>query len=87
MELTKKSIKNTILCDRIIACKDGSYKFRSGYFYKHGQTAQKFSDKIIKQIEDNFKNVFINIIDVSDNWNPWPKDSYFETHLRIENKN
>lgn len=58
--------------DRVIYRRDGRVVFRKNYFYPHGMTAEKWADTVL----DRFPSA--RLVSSDDNWNPWPKDSFFE---------
>lgn len=63
--------------DRIIAKKDGTVAVRKTYFYRHGQTAQTWGQKVTVALGDK-----AHLIEISDNWKDWPKLSYFEAVVK-----
>lgn len=74
--MTKKQIQEMldvapIHPDRVIFSK-GTVKMRFGYFYRHGQTADKKAEEVKKALP------IVEILSVDDHWAVWPKDSYFE---------
>jgi len=63
--------------DKLILKKDGSFEFRRGFFYRHGQTTEKYANAI--------KQVFprATIVESFENWQPWPRDSYFMVRFKL----
>jgi len=63
--------------DKTISKRDGTIEIRRGYFYRHGMTTEKFENRILKEIPT------AKIVDSGDNWQPWPKDSYFWVRIQL----
>ena len=88
--MKKAQIKRTVrdaldmVADRVITHKDGTFTARHTYFYRHGQTADKFADEVAAAIADaNFR---FTQIDLEDHWAQWPKDSYFQVRFRVASR-
>lgn len=77
----KQSIINKLNYDKIIFQKNGNIKVKEFYFYTHGRTESKLADSITSQLIN--ENTKIKIIDKSNHFNPWPKDSWFEVIFKI----
>jgi hypothetical protein len=69
--------KNGMIPDRFIQKKNGTFEFRRGFFYTHGNSADRYADKI--------KLIFPRAIieETHDVWNPWPRDSYFQVIFKL----
>lgn len=88
----KKQVKTALegYTDSVRACRDGSFIARQGYFYRHGLIANDLARKIqevlplVMQIKGMKPNV--EIISIRDNWQPWPRDSFFEVTFKLKDK-
>ena len=83
MKNIKKIIKENVSADKIIFQRNGNIKAKRFYFYTFGNTAEKFADKIRNSLREC--GIEIEIVDKSDNWNAWPKNSWFEVIFRAKN--
>lgn len=76
----KKSVKKilaespNVFPDKIVCRQDGSIEVKSHYFYRHGQDAQGWAEKVKNELEANGLKVNAK---GRDDWAAWPKDSYF----------
>lgn len=56
MATTTRSIKwlleEHISCDQVSKTRSGTFILRQGFFYKHGQTAEKFATRTIAAIKE-----------------------------------
>jgi len=77
VEVTNRLQQNGVFPDKLIRKKDGSYEFRKGYFYRHGQTTEQFVAAILRVYPE------AKIVDQGDFFNAWPKDSYFMVRFKI----
>lgn len=55
----------------------GEYVVRWYFYYTHGKTANAKATDVKVALPD------AQITDYSENWNPWPNDSYFEVKFTI----
>lgn len=69
--------KNDIFPDKLIQKKDGSFEFRKGYFYRHGATTERYVNAILKVFPR------AKILESYDNFQPWPRDSYFMVRFKL----
>lgn len=69
----KQHIKEATLADKVVAKKDGTYSVQKNYFYRHGNTAEGWGEKVSMRLTSNYQ-----VTETHDHWNAWPKDSYFE---------
>lgn len=77
-------LKNQMHLDKVGMKRDGSKHIvaRRSYFYSHGQTAEKFGERIIYQMtEKGFK---VKLIETIDEFAQWPKTSYFAATISVE---
>lgn len=63
-----------------VSHKNGTIKFKSSYFYTHGQDSDSFAKKMLNQMNEAGYNM--EVIDHSNHFNKWPKDSWFECILK-----
>lgn len=61
--------------DKVICHKNGAVTVKRGYFYRHGMDGSKWATKV--QAALAAANIKAEVSG-RDNWQPWPKDSYFE---------
>ena len=80
-KLTGRFFRENVICDKIIKSKD-QIKFRNYFFYTHGRTAESFKNGIEKQLTK--LGIDFQLIDYCENWQAWPKDSYFEVIIKLE---
>jgi hypothetical protein len=73
----KRAIEDLFCGKRVVFKRDGSVEVRHSYYYRHGATAEKLEAYVLKKISN------ATIIDSGDNWQPWPKDSYFWVRISI----
>lgn len=71
-----KKIVRSISADKLIFKADGTVKAKLGYYYTFGNDEDKFAEKIKRNLEA--KNVYCQILETSNHYNSWPKDSWFE---------
>ena len=66
--LTATKLNEVIVAEQISKKRDGSghFIFREGYFYRHGNSLQRFADKIASQLND--QGFEFEIIDQGDHW-------------------
>lgn len=89
----KSELEQLIGVDRVITCKADErnkgkvFKLRHGYFYRYGNSSEKFAASVKQQLASNAElalaGLRFEIIDDCDCWNAWPKDSYFQVTIEI----
>lgn len=57
--------------------RNGVFTFKRAYFYRHGNSAEKVAERLKKAIPD------IEIVETEDQWNSWPKTSYFVVRFKF----
>jgi hypothetical protein len=62
--------------------KKGGFVFKQGYFYRHGGSPEKFAERIVGRTKA--AGLTPVVVDTRDNWNAWPKDSWFEAVVKFE---
>lgn len=82
---TKSAVKQLVMdrvhCDKVVTKKDGTFAVRRGYFYRHGMTAEKLASEYTTALPE------FEVVNFSDHWNAWPKDSFFEVVVRVRGSN
>lgn len=60
----------------------GGFVFKRGYFYRQGMTSDKFANAVMTRS----RNVGLTpvLLDSTDKWHRWPKDSWFEAVVKFE---
>jgi ABC-type sulfate transport system substrate-binding protein len=78
-QVTEKFAKKGMYFDKLFKSRKhpGCYIARKGYFYKHGKTAEGMVEQMVEKWPE------IEIVQVRDEFNAWPKDSYFEVVFKI----
>jgi len=69
--------RNDVFPDKLIQKKDGTFEYRKCYFYRHGATTEMHVKKILGVFPQ------AKIVEAYDNWQRWPKDSYFMVRFRF----
>jgi hypothetical protein len=82
MVKTKKRIVEVLNPDTLIAKRDGTFEARSGYFYRHGRSADGFASRIKRTL--GALGLEVDILEVQDRWAPWPRDSYFMVRFAVQ---
>ena len=78
----KNAFENRITgVDKISFKKDGTILAKKGYFYRHGMDETKMAKDLKTSLEA--EGIKIQIIDMYDDWNPWPKDSNFVVVFKL----
>ncbi|MDO8640863.1 MAG: hypothetical protein Q7R33_04915 [Nitrosarchaeum sp.] len=62
--------------------KKGGFVFKRSYFYRHGMDSNKFAQGMIQRTQK--LGLTPKLVDSHDNWNAWPKDSWFEAVISFE---
>jgi len=79
----QKSVKkvfsnpNHVYPEKIICKKDGTVELRKTYFYRFGDSAEQFAERIISDLKQYASNVNVRVKSTRDFFNQYPKDSYF----------
>lgn len=74
--------------DKVVCHADGTATVKKYYFYTHGQTARAWGEKVVEELRR--AGFGVQLVKVSNNYNNWPKDSYFEATVapnEFENAN
>jgi len=77
----KKEIRNKLdgLADKVTFHRDGSIEIRFGFFYRHGMTTETCKKNVLAVVPDA---KFVED-ECFENWQPWPRDSYFKITFKI----
>lgn len=62
--------------------KKGGFVFKRGYFYRSGGSSEKFAESV--KAKTTALGLTPKVIDTSDNWHAWPKDSWFEAVVSFD---
>ena len=73
--------ENFMFVDKTVRHKDGSFYLKRGFFYRHGLTAEKHVERIVKQFKE--LGVEYELLDSYEDWNAWPKDSWMVAKFKI----
>ena len=70
-KLTGPYLADRVICDQVGKLRDGSgnFRFRTGYYYRHGQDASTHASYISKQLSD--LNLDHEVVDKGDHWAPF----------------
>jgi len=68
-----------LFADKVICKSDGSVDVRHGYFYKFGNTSQKWGDQVVKDLAT--VGIAAKVQGVLDVYKQWPADSYFSAFV------
>lgn len=89
----QKSVKkvfsnpNHVHPEKIICKKDGSVELIKTYFYKFGDSPEKFAERIISDLKQYAPNLNVRVKLIRDSFNPFPRDSYFSVVIEeVENE-
>jgi len=66
--------------DKIIAHKGGTVELRRGFFYTHGCTAEMWANSVV--LNCAACDINVELVTQHENWNEWPKDSYFSATVK-----
>lgn len=81
---TKKTIRarvEELHPDKVIVHRDDSVELRWGFFYTHGRTTEGYVKAVSEKIPEAIISKDYN--ETRENWQPWPKDSYFKVTFRL----
>jgi hypothetical protein len=62
--------------------KKGGFIFKRGYFYRSGGSSEKFAESV--KAKTTALGLTPKVINTSDNWHAWPKDSWFEAVVSFD---
>jgi hypothetical protein len=54
---------------------------KRGYFYRHGMTCETLRQSALETLKGAGISEQSVAIEASDNWNAWPKDSFFKLEI------
>jgi hypothetical protein len=70
------------LADKVVAKKDGTFEARRTYYYRHGCTAEKFAEDVVKVL--SAAGFDVEVLAAEDHWNAWPRDSFWLVRFRVQ---
>ena len=80
----KKFVEENIIgVDKLVKHKDGTYSFKRGFFYRHEMDDEKFGRQISNSLTK--EGIEFRLIKTFEDWNAWPKDSWFVAVFEILN--
>lgn len=71
------------IADSVRISKDGTIRARHGFFYRHGGSAERFQARVEAALDQAQIDV-VEIIEASEHWHPWPRDSYWQVQLKAK---
>ena len=77
-----KIIKENLIVDTIIFQRNGNIKVKEHYFYTIGKSPDTVAENVIKQMDKI--GIDIEIIEKTNHYNSWPKDSWFEVIFKFK---
>ena len=60
---------------QVICHKDGTVSVKRSYFYQHGQSAGSWGEKVVQELRN--VGCIVALVETRDDYNNWPKTSYF----------
>ena len=81
MNYKKTDVQDYVAGDKCIAHRDGTFTAKRFFFYRHGGCEDMFAEKIISSLEE--RGMRVAILETSENWNAWPKDSWWEVKFEV----
>jgi hypothetical protein len=78
---TKKAIREAVSADKIVFKQDGKIVFKREYFYRCGNTADKFGNGVTAALAKI--GLTVAKIETEDAWRPWPQSSYFVATITL----
>jgi hypothetical protein len=69
----KKALTNSsdVFADRLTTHKNGTVSVKRAYFYTHGNTAEKWAEKVMSVLPN------ARLVEVRNDYRQWPTQSYF----------
>jgi hypothetical protein len=75
-------LKEAFIDEPSYSNKKGGFVFKRGYFYRLGGSPQKLAESV--KAKTTALGLTPKIVDTSDNWHAWPKDSWFEAVVSFD---
>ena len=69
------------LFNKVIRHKDGTFSLKQRFFYRHGMDSNKWEDRVYNILKK--ENEKFIIIGSFEDWNAWPKDSWFVCRIKL----
>jgi len=71
----KKDLETSgVYADKVVCKRNGMLEVKKGYFYRLGDSAEKWADRVKAGLISTGLSV---LVDSRDDWAAWPKTSYF----------
>jgi hypothetical protein len=77
----KDLIRKHTNVDKLTFKRDGTIVGKIHYFYRFGRTPDQLSERIVQDL--GALGVRVTILESTDHWNPWPKDSWYEVRFTV----
>ena len=72
--------ENLIGVSKFVKHKDGTMSFKRSYFYRCGMDADRWSLNVVNQLTE--AGITVERVDAIDEFNHWPKTSFFTAVVR-----
>jgi len=80
-KLFKNMVRGAVRADKVTFRKDGTVEFRRAYFYRMGATAEKFGERVSRELTE--AGFHVSDLQTEDRWAAWPKTSYFVATAKV----
>jgi len=81
-KITKKYLEENFFFDKVNKTREGTFKIRRSYFYRHGIDEDKWGREVIAQLKK--VGIEAKVVKTRDEFKSWPKHSYFMAEVKIE---
>jgi hypothetical protein len=83
-KLTSTLLAENVRADRVIKAKgqEGVFRIRRGFFYRHGCDEGIVAQRLAEEFKRRW-GLDIKVLEKRENWQPWPRDSYWEVTFRV----
>lgn len=72
-----KLAESDIYPDKVVCKKDGTVEVKDSYFYRHGRSAETWSERVMEVLGDTAE-----LVEARDDYKQWPGTSYFVAVVR-----
>lgn len=87
-QLKKLLAEQDVHLDRVYKVGSGQYKgcfcLKRSFFYTHGRSASELANRISRVL--TLDEIEIQVVECRDDWQTWPKDSYFTVYIKLMDK-
>ena len=80
-KITKKYLESNFYFFDKVTYSKGTFRFRKGYFYRMGMSDEDWGKLVVAELKKG--GIKAKVVNTKDNWQRWPKDSYFVAEVRI----